>query len=892
MGTDTDNDTIDETNESIDSVESTESEAEPPLLRYSRITHQFPSTCFQRDSIASVQFTENGFILGTHNGILYFLDTNYNVLHTLKCHRSSIMNIFINDTNFATASLDGTIVIGTLIDPASNLIAYDFKRPVNSVVLDNDYQNNKTFISGGMAGEIVLSQRNWLGNRLDMTLSKGNGIIQGIFKLDSVIFWMNDKGITFIDIVTKKELLNVTFKDDIMLANIQLLKPHVNYPETDRIIIGWGNQIWLFKISLTKNNNSSGSTNNLSSIISSAASSLRAAPDVQIELEHTFTIPMIIAGVSSFKDDQLLCLGYDIPDDEINTESDGEDNDSINQNNKIDHEKNFDQQNSKLNINLKLKSLAPELRIYDMITEDEISNDEVVVKNYQDLSLNDYHLTKLVQTDSISKYYLLSATDCILIQEFSLNDHYQWYLKHNNFLKAWDIAKYLGDITLEKRIDIGLEYLNNEIKQGNWKLMGNQITRIFQPLKIDSSNDSDFTDKVIQHWQGILLKCINDNHINNNLVENIPNDVTFDSSIYDSVLTFFLKENRHIDFEKYLQKWNNKLYNSTTIESLLEEKIKGSSNKDIIFLRKQLIYVYLQNKQFVNAAKCMIDNEDPRTIDLLLKHEELITLIKPKLIKIILLPFEGDQSNVANLTQDKANTIFSRSMELIFKCTKYFPLRDIIDLFNTTGSHLNKLLLYSLEYISNIDRKILIPYEDDLVKLYSECDSSKLLPFLKENNNYHVDRAIEICNSKAGLYNELIYLWGRIGESKKALTVIIDEFNDPKMAIEYVKSWGDMELWDFIISYTMDKPNFIKLLLKNHELLGERYNIVIEDMNDDMPITEFQDTLTNTLNETSLSLNVKKNIFNIIDDETRSHAEEYFEIRDRGKIFDIEATKN
>lgn len=853
--------------ESQESLESTDSDIEPPLLRYSRITPRFPTSCFQRDSISSVQIVDTGFILGTHNGILYFLDTDYNILNTLKCHRSTVMNIFTNDTNFATASLDGTIVIGNLSNPTENLIAYDFKRPLNSVVLDNDYQNNKTFVSGGMAGEIILSQRNWLGNRLDMVLSKDNGMIQGIFKLDSIIFWMNNNGITFIDIVSKKELLNVNFRDPLMLQNIQLLKPHVHYPETDRIIVGWGDQIWLFKISLNKTNSSNSSGNHLGSIISSAATSLRAAPDVQIELEHTFTIPMVLAGITSFKDDQLLCLGYDIPE--------------------VDDS--FDNESMDANItNLKLKSIAPELRIYDMITEDEISNDEVVVKNYQDLSLNDYHLIKYIYTNSIPKYYLLSATDCILIQEFSLNDHYQWYLKHNNFLKAWDIARYVTYITFEKRMDIGLEYINNEMKQNNWNLMGSLMAKIFQPLKMDCVDDPDLTTIVLQNWQTMLLKCINGNHINNNLVENIPNDMVFDTSLYDSILEFFLKEDKLVDFEKNLQKWNNNLYNSKVIESILEEKINETSINNTSFLKRQLIYIYLQDEKFLKAVEVMTENNDPRTIDLLLKHEELITQLKPKIIEIILLPIEKDQLKIATLSQDKMVKLFAKSLDLIFRCTKFFPLDEIIGLFDTSDDNLNKLLLYALEYIGQKDKKLLTPHQDQLIKLYSEYDPSKLLTFLKENNNYHVDKAIDICKSKTGLYNELIYLWGRIGESKKALTIIIDEFNDPKMAIEYVKSWGDMDLWDFIISYTIEKPNFIKLLLENYQLLGERYNIVIENINDELSIIEFEDTITNTCKEVALCLNVKKTIFDILDDETRLFAKEYLSIRDKGKVFEID----
>lgn len=51
---------------------------------------------------------------------------------------------------------------------------------------------------------------------------------------------------------------------------------------------------------------------------------------------------------------------------------------------------------------------------------------------------------------------------------------------------------------------------------------------------------------------------------------------------------------------------------------------------------------------------------------------------------------------------------------------------------------------------------------------------------------------------------------GRMGNSRRALQMIMEELEDVDKAIEFAKEQDDAELWEDLISYSIDKPRMIK----------------------------------------------------------------------------------
>lgn len=68
------------------------------------------------------------------------------------------------------------------------------------------------------------------------------------------------------------------------------------------------------------------------------------------------------------------------------------------------------------------------------------------------------------------------------------------------------------------------------------------------------------------------------------------------------------------------------------------------------------------------------------------------------------------------------------------------------------------------------------------------------------------------------------------------------------MAIDYVISWKDEKLWSFVITYTFNKPEYTRLLLKYSHILKEKYNSVITSNSDPLKIVDIKMTIKKTLN--------------------------------------------
>lgn len=131
-----------------------------------------------------------------------------------------------NSLYIATSSIDGNVCIASLVDQKDVLLR-NFGRPVQSVALSPRYKNDRTYISGGLAGSLVRTvggrigtssnstlaggsaqASSWLGsfglgltgnNGTDTVLHSGEGAISTIkWSLSGrLIVWVNEEGIKF-----------------------------------------------------------------------------------------------------------------------------------------------------------------------------------------------------------------------------------------------------------------------------------------------------------------------------------------------------------------------------------------------------------------------------------------------------------------------------------------------------------------------------------------------------------------------------------------------------------------------------------------------------------------------------------------------------------------------
>ncbi|KAL1630921.1 Vacuolar protein sorting-associated protein 41 [Neofusicoccum ribis] len=127
-----------------------------------------------------------------------------------------------NSIHVATSSIDGHVCVSSLVDP-KDVTLRNFRRPINTVALSPEYKSDRSYLSGGLAGNLILTQggrpgvsaeantnsaaaaaSGWLGSiglgqntGRDVILHSGEGSISTIkWSLSGrYVAWTNEQGI-------------------------------------------------------------------------------------------------------------------------------------------------------------------------------------------------------------------------------------------------------------------------------------------------------------------------------------------------------------------------------------------------------------------------------------------------------------------------------------------------------------------------------------------------------------------------------------------------------------------------------------------------------------------------------------------------------------------------
>lgn len=190
---DEDESSQDEQDEDEEDDSGDEEEEEEPVLKYERPSGLL-KTLFTGDVVSTTLIDESAAVFAMHSGAVHVLDPRTLAEKlSYRAHSASVLDVSIAEGGYVgSASMDGTVAIISLTDEKDRVKA-DFKRPVHSIALDPNYKTSKSFVSGGMSGNVVLSERNWWGNRVDTILYEGEDVIMSLRWFGSVLIWMNQK---------------------------------------------------------------------------------------------------------------------------------------------------------------------------------------------------------------------------------------------------------------------------------------------------------------------------------------------------------------------------------------------------------------------------------------------------------------------------------------------------------------------------------------------------------------------------------------------------------------------------------------------------------------------------------------------------------------------------
>lgn len=842
-GEDTDHEDISDTvDNTVDTVDNTiDTEEEPPRLKYSRL-NGLPSNFFARDPISSSTFHDNCFIFATHSGLVHISRPDFSTIRTFKAHRASVLSIYTDGKFFATGSMDGTIVIGSIADE-EDIIAYDFKRPIHAVVLDKNYGKTRSFISGGMAGKVIHSTKNWLGQRSDQVLDEDNGPVVSIQVIDDIVIWMNDKGISVFHTISRLVIKVIEKPEESPRSD--LYWPRVHFLEIDRILICWANYIWCLRVSVRSASEKDDSSSNKSRILPSAATiSFRSVPEKKVEIENVFKLDTLIAGISSYKDDYWMVLSYEPP-----SEEDGE-----------------------------VEFNYPDLKLINSLTGEVDFEEEIGLRNIDNLGLNDYSLGRHIGADSTS-YFIVSAKDGVIAKEFQLKDRLDWFIKRDRYKEAWDISEHLMSET--QRLNLGIQHVDNLIKLNDWDqaaaFLGVLLSVSEQKLpdgdtkstiitarsnrsSSGDSYDDEYIKSLIQQWENWSFIFIRSGHIEllTSIIPVTPK-LALSTSIYDDILSYWLAKDTQ-KFTQLVEIWDIELYDMKQLQQSIETKLE---NEDTEKLRRTLIGLYVKSLEPQKAVSHLIHLKEPSTIHFLADHHLLTNYLK-ELPKVIRLQFQGTEFET--LPMDQVTPKLQDSIDILLANRHEISPPTIVKLMDE--NHMSVVNYLYLEGLRAADDYLVTSnlFGNKLVELYCEFNRSKLLPYLMRNDDYDIDRAIRICEANE-FVEELVYLLGKIGESRKALMLIINKLNNPEIAINFAKHQNDKEAWDILLDYSMSKPKFIKALIECADDLSNPFYdpiSIIQRIPNDVKVEGLKDSVVKISDNNELNLLLNQLILKII----------------------------
>ncbi|ELU13950.1 hypothetical protein CAPTEDRAFT_174173 [Capitella teleta] len=455
-----------------------------------------------------------------------------------------------------------------------------------------------------------------------------------------------------------------------------------------------------------------------------------------------------------------------------------------------------------------LKLIQPNMDFYD-----EISNDALSIRGFHGYRCNDYHLESL---EGESMYFIVSPKDVVVARQRDKDDHIQWLLQHAKYEEAMSAAsEFSKQLKRHNLQDIGQQFLDHLIEEEQFEKAARMC------VKILGKNKDLWESEVFRFAQIQQLKVI---------APYLPQkDPNLSPSIYEMVMNEYLLTD-HIGFQKLIKEWPTDLYSIQTLVNAVLDKLQKDGSNGVLL--QCLATLYTQDKRYDKALHIYLKLKHKDVFELIRKHRLMDSIVD----KIVLL-MEFDSKEALKMLIENIDRV---------------PVESVVNQLEAEPKYLH---LY-LDGLFHKDPHIAQEFHDRQVVLYAEYDRSSLLSFLRSSNYYPLQQALAECERR-NFIPEMVFLLGRMGNTKQALHLITNELRDVDQAIDFCKEHNDQELWQDLINYSIDKPSFITGLLHN---IGTHVDpiILIQKIQDGMQIPGLRDSLVRILQDFNLQMSLRE----------------------------------
>uniref|UniRef100_A0A8C7L002 Vacuolar protein sorting-associated protein 41 homolog n=1 Tax=Oncorhynchus kisutch TaxID=8019 RepID=A0A8C7L002_ONCKI len=488
----------------------------------------------------------------------------------------------------------------------------------------------------------------------------------------------------------------------------------------------------------------------------------------------------------------------------------------------------------------------PRLDIIQPLPEgfEEISSDALTVRNFQENECRDY---RLEHSEGESLFYIISPKDIVVAKERDQDDHIDWLLdkkKYEEALMAAEIS--FKNVKRHEVQKIGMAYINHLVEKGDYDTAARKCQKVL-------GKNMELWENEVYRFKTIgQLKAIS---------QYLPRgDLRLRPAIYEMILNEFLKTD-YEGFATLIREWPGELYNNMTIVQAVADHLKKDPTNSTLLTTLAELYTY--DQRYDRALEIYLRLRHKDVYQLIHKHN-LFSSIEDKIV--LLMDFDKEKAVDMLLdNEDKIST--DRVVE---------ELRDRPELLHI---YLHKLF--------KRDHHKGQRYHERQIGLYAEYDRPNLLPFLRDSIHCPLEKALEICQER-NFVEETVFLLSRMGNCRRALQMIMEELEDVDKAIEFAKEQDDAELWEDLISYSIDKPPFITGLLNN---IGTHVDpiLLIHRIKEGMEIPNLRDSLVKILHDYNLQILLREGCEKILVADSLSLLQKMHRTQMRGVRVDEES---
>lgn len=445
----------------------------------------------------------------------------------------------------------------------------------------------------------------------------------------------------------------------------------------------------------------------------------------------------------------------------------------------------------------------------------------------------------------------------------------------------------------QEKSRIGEMWIQELIEKGSWETAGQVCGRVL--------TTPDRWEKLVWTFAGAdKFDQITDH------IPPTPMHPPLPSAVYEVVLGHYLQTDK-VRFKQLLGLWSTDLFDIAIVSTALENQLRfrdvredsvddGEKGRDWRIVMESLARLYEACGRSREALKCYIKLHDADSAFRLIRDGHLAEAVAddiPSFIELRVDPECKDEQELAVATSEAITLLVDEAQHGLVRPAvvveqlqeqrlhryTYFYLKGLWrgeGLKEHVGENMDRLFMDSQSLVDD--------FADLAVHLFSAHDRPMLMEFLKLSTSYTFEKVSQLGVALAPLmelmavsqavqeceafeyHDELVYLYSKTGQMKRALYLIIDHLKNVAKAIEFAKEQDDPDLWEDLLNYSMDKPAFIRALL---EQVGTAINptSLVRRIPEGLEVQGLREGLTHMMKEHELQHSISSGAVRILRSE-------------------------